>query len=344
MNIAVTVDPEIPVPPALYGGIERIVDMLVHGLVERGHTVTLFAHPDSEVPCTLMPYPGRRSQAPLDLARNTAYVSSRIVRGGFDIVHSHARLAYLLPLMPLSIPKVMSYGRRVSQRSVRWGNRLARGSLSFTGVSRHIVDEAGGGPNWHVVYNGVPVGRYTLQPAVLPDAPLVFLGRIEAIKGPHLAIEIARRAGRSLVLAGNIPEQGATFFEQEIRPRLDGKAVQYVGPVDDVAKNRILGGAAALLMPILWDEPYGMVMAEAMACGTPVIGLHRGAVPEVVQDGVNGFDCDTLEGMVAAVARIGTIDRRVCRIIMEERFSDRVMVDAYEKLYFRLVEHRRRTR
>lgn len=344
MNIAVTVDPEIPVPTTLYGGIERVVDMLVHGLVERGHTVTLFAHPESDVPCTLMPYPGRRSQEPLDVVRNTAYVSSRIARGGFDLVHSHARLAYLLPVMPLPIPKVMSYGRRVSRRSVHWGNKLARGSLSFTGVSRYIVEETGGGANWHVVYNGVPASSYTVQEIVAPDAPLVFLGRMEAIKGPHVAIEVARRAGRSLVLAGNIPERGQAFFEQEIRPHLDDQEIKYVGPVDDRAKNEILGRAAALLMPILWDEPFGMVMAEAMACGTPVIGLNRGALPEVVRHGVSGFVCHTVEGMASAVASLGMIDRRTCRAEMEVRFSDRVMVDAFERLYLRLVEQRRRAR
>jgi glycosyltransferase involved in cell wall biosynthesis len=340
VNIAVTVDPEIPVPPVLYGGIERIVDMLVCGLVKHGHSVTLFAHPDSHVPCRLMPYPGSKSQDTLDLVRNSTYVSSHIVREGYDIVHSHARLAYLLPLLPLPIPKVMSYGRLVSRRSVRWGNRLARGTLSFTGVSQHIVDGVGGGPNWHVVYNGVPGGTYTPQLKVAADAPLVFLGRLESIKGPHLAIEVARRAGRSLILAGNIPTGGETFFEEEIRPHLDGQTIQYVGPVDDAAKNRILGGASALLMPILWDEPFGMVMAEAMACGTPVVGLNRGAVPEVVSDGVTGFICNTVQAMAAAIASIETIDRRTCRAVMEERFSDRVMVAAYERIYKDMVERK----
>lgn len=337
MRIAVTVDPEIPVPPIRYGGIERIVDMLVRGLVARGHSVTLFAHQESDVPCTLKAYPGRRSQHPLDTARNTAFVSTAIARGGFDIVHSHARLAYLLPLMPFSVPKVMSYGRKVSRRSVRWGNRLSRGSLAFTGVSRHIVDEAGGGPNWHVVYNGVPVDSYVLREQVSADAPLVFLGRMEPIKGPHLAIEVARLAGRPLILAGNVPDQGAEYFQHEIQPHIDGCSVQYVGPVDDAAKDQILGQACALLMPVLWDEPFGMVMAEALACGTPVIGLRRGAVPEVVQDGITGFVCDSVETMVEAVGRITEIDRRTCRSVMEQRFSDRVMVDAFESLYHERV-------
>jgi glycosyltransferase involved in cell wall biosynthesis len=187
---------------------------------------------------------------------------------------------------------------------------------------------------WHVVYNGVPVGAYDFRPGVSSDAPLMFLGRIEWIKGAHLAIEAARAAGRRIVIAGNIPVEHRDYFRQYIEPSIDGDRVSFVGPVDDQQKNELLGRAAALLMPILWDEPFGIVMAEALACGTPVIGLRRGAVPEIVNDGVTGFVADDVAGLVAGINRVTTIDRAACRASAESLFSDRVIVDAYESLYY----------
>ena len=186
---------------------------------------------------------------------------------------------------------------------------------------------------WRLGFNGVPLATYDFRPDAGPDAPLVFLGRIEEIKGPHLAIEVARRSGLSLVIAGNVPAEHRAFFETKIKPHINGSQVTYVGPVDDKTKNELLGRARALLMPILWDEPFGIAMAEAMACGTPVIGLARGAVPEVVEHGVTGFVADDVDGLVAAVARVETISRVNCRTRVERHFSDRAVVGAYERIY-----------
>lgn len=339
MRVAITVDPEVPVPPRQYGGIERIVDMLVRGLAERGHQVTLFAHPDSQVPCRLEPYPGRSSRSRSDLLRNMWHVSAGIVRGRYDVVHSFGRLAYLLPVLPLSVPKIMSYQRAVTPGSVEWGERLSHGTLHFAACARHMSQRWHGRPNWHVVYNAAPVATYRFSPSVPDGAPLMFLGRMEEIKGPHLAIEVARRSDHRLILAGNVPDgrRERAFFEREIRPHLDGETIRYAGPVDDTQKNELLGRAKALLMPILWEEPFGIVMAEALACGTPIIGLRRGSVPEVVEDGVNGFVVDSVEGMACAVQRLEEIDRAACRRTMEERFSDRALVGAFEGLYMRLA-------
>jgi glycosyltransferase involved in cell wall biosynthesis len=165
----------------------------------------------------------------------------------------------------------------------------------------------------------------------------VFLGRIEEIKGPHLAIDVARETGRRLVIAGNVPDDHRAYFERTIAPHVDGRAVTFVGAVDDAEKNRLLGSAAALLMPVLWEEPFGIVMAEALACGTPVIGLARGAVPEVVDDGVTGFVCEDVRGMVQAVGRVSRLSRQACRSDAERRFSDTAIVDAYERLYREVV-------
>jgi glycosyltransferase involved in cell wall biosynthesis len=339
LRVAITADPEIPVPPRLYGGIERIVDMLVRGLMQRGHDVTLFANPESQVVCQLLPYGGARSQNRIDTVANMWHVSRAIQRGQFDVVHSFARLAYLTPLLPLRIPKIMSYQRAVSPRSVRLGNLLSRGTLSFTACAAHLVRRWQSDRNFHVVYNGVPLETYQCAPRVEPDAPLVYLGRVEEIKGVHLAIEVSKKSRRRLIIAGNIPEaeHHRRYFAEQIEPHIDGKTVEYVGPVDDAAKNRMLGRSAAMLMPLMWEEPFGIVMAEALACGTPVIGLRRGSLPEIVQEGINGFVCDSVDEMASAVCRIPEIDRCECRRIAEDKFSDRVIVDCYERLYRELI-------
>ena len=339
LQIAVTVDPEIPVPPRLYGGIERIVDMLVRGLLQRGHDVTLFANRESEIACRVLPYPRGRSQGAGDVLANMWHVSRAIQRSSFDLVHSFARLAYLTPILPRRIPKIMSYQRGISARNVRLGNLLSRGTLSFTGCAGHLIRPWLSSPNFHVVYNGVPLNNYSWTERVDENAPLIYLGRIEEIKGVHLAAEVAEKSGRRLVIAGNVPtaEHHRRYFAERVQPHVDGKQIEYVGPVDDRGKNELLGKSAALLMPLLWDEPFGIVMAEALACGTAVIGLRRGSLPEIVDHGVNGFVCESVEEMVAAVNRLPQISRRNCRRIAEVKFSDRVIVNAYERLYWALT-------
>jgi glycosyltransferase involved in cell wall biosynthesis len=337
LNIALTADPEVPVPPRLYGGIERIVDMLARGLVERGHRVTLFAHPDSSGAGTLVPWPGGASRSRLDTLRNAACLYSRVARGEFDLLHSFSRLAYMLPLLPSKLPKLMSYQREISPRTTALAHRLSRGTLAFTAISRWMMEPVQHIGRWHMVPNGVPLETYDFQPQVGDDAPLVFLGRIEEIKGPHLAIEIARRTGSRLVIAGNVPPEKQGWFDSHVAPHIDGSHISYVGPVDDAAKNILLGQAKAFLMPILWEEPFGIVMAEALACGTPVLGLRRGAVPEVVEDGVTGFVRDTVDELVDAVSAVGSLPRRGCRLATEMRFGADAIVDGYSDVYRALV-------
>jgi glycosyltransferase involved in cell wall biosynthesis len=334
LRIAVTTDPELPVPPRLYGGIERIVHFLVEGLTERGHEVVLFGHRDSRVSCELVPYPGTSSQSAADTARNSATIVRRVATGRFDVVHSFGRLAYLTPLALSSVPKIMSYQRPITRASIVRARKIFGDAVEFTGCSQHLIDPVKSIGDWHVIYNGVPLSAYTFQDRVPSDAPVVFLGRLEEIKGPHLAIESARLAGRRIVIAGNIEPQHQQYFDDYIRPSIDGTTVTYVGPVGDRDKNELLGQAAALLMPILWDEPFGIVMAEALACGTPVIGFNRGAVPEIVEAGVTGFLVSDVHGLADGIRRIGSINRSTCRTTAEARFSDRVIVSAYESLYF----------
>jgi glycosyltransferase involved in cell wall biosynthesis len=338
MRIALTVDPNIPVPPNGYGGIERIADFLARGLVERGHDVTLLAHPASHTAGRLVPYGVPPHVGPVPRVRELAQVGAHLLahRRELDLVHSFGRLAALLPILPMrSLPKLQSYQRdKVPWSSIAMAVRLAGESVQFTGCSTSVYrlrPPGRTGGQWHTIYNGADVEKYTAVPVVPADAPLVFLGRLAAFKGPHHAIAIARAAGRRLVLAGPREPNDGGYFDREIAPHL--AEVEWVGELDDPGKNALLGRAAALLMPIEWEEPFGIVMAEALACGTPVIGFNRGSVPEIVRDGVNGFVVRDVPGAAAAVARLHAIDRRAVRADCEARFSAHAVVDAYEALY-----------
>lgn len=333
MRIALTADPELPVPPRHYGGIERIIDMLARELVRRGHDVTLFSNPASECPVSRVAWPGLNSAGKLDTARNAAILARHVVAGGYDVVHSFSRIAYLMPILPLRVPKIMTYQRAITRRSVRVGHALSGGTLAFTAISTWMLREVADVGCWRVVPNGVPLDTYTFQAAVEERAPLMFLGRIEEIKGPHLAIEVARRAGRPLVIAGNIPAEHRQWADTYVLSHVDGQNIRYVGPVDDEQKCALLCNAAALLMPILWDEPFGIVMTEAMACGTPVLGLRRGAVSEVVDDGVTGYICDDIAGLASAVGQLKRIDRAACRARVERFYSADAVAEAYIDTY-----------
>lgn len=342
MRILIVADPYIPVPPTLYGGIERIIAFLVDGLVARGHAVTLLAHPDSAAACTeLVPYgcpphAGSRSRL-LELAQIQSGLLRRIRH--VDVVHSFGRLAGLLPLLPLRwIPKIQSYQRAVSWPGIRRASMLAGSSLTFTACStamyREQVRRKRGLGSWRTIFNGVELAKYRAVPRVPSDAPLVFLGQLHPMKGPHVAVRIARATGRRLIIAGSKADgaNGRVYFERTLAP-LFGDGVEYVGPVNDAQKNDLLGRAAAMVFPSFYDEAFGIVMAEAMACGTPVIGWDFGSVAEVIKDSVTGFVCRNEPEAVAAVERLNEIDRRTVRRDCEVRFGSDVIVDHYERLY-----------
>lgn len=339
MKIAVTVDPYIPIPPEYYGGIERVVDFLVRGLRGRGHEVTLFAHPESRVESALVPYGAPPHVGRMARARELWQVGSRLyrLRDKIDLVHSFGRLAALLPVLPKrSLPKVQTYQRDVLPRQgIRRAVALAGPSLELTACATHMYSNQSFAGDWTTVFNGVDLDKYSFAPTVAPDAPLVFLGRVERIKGTHNAIAIAKAAGRRLLIAGNITDR--SYFDSVVAPEIDDETILYVGPVDDAQKNDLLSRAAALLMAIEWEEPFGIVMVEAMACGTPIIGFARGAVSEVVRDGVNGFIVRDVHEAAAAVQKLPTLQRAGVRRDAEQRFSADVIVSDYERLYERMV-------
>jgi glycosyltransferase involved in cell wall biosynthesis len=343
LRLLLLMDPFIRVPPAHYGGIERVIADLADGLVARGHQVTLWAAPGSSTRAALAPFGREGEWTRWSNLRNVAVVSARFqaARRRFDLVHNFGRLAYLLAVLRRDLPKVQTYMRRINPRNMRLAARLGARRLHYTAVSAAIRDTgAPGGGSWSVVYNCAAVARYRFRGDVDPDrAPLVFLGRLERCKGAHTAIDVAQALGRLLVIAGNVsplPHEAA-YFERELRPRIDGRLVTYAGPVNDAAKRELLGSAAALLLPIEWEEPFPVVLPESLLCGTPVVALRRGGVPEGIDDGRTGFLCDTPREMAAAVGRLSEIDRAVCRAEGVRRFGDAAIVDAYEALYRRLL-------
>jgi glycosyltransferase involved in cell wall biosynthesis len=341
LRILLTVDPEIPVPPKLYGGIERIVDGLIQELRLRGHEIGLLANPESEARVDFfVGWQGSQSQRGSDTLKNTITLLRAASEFRPTLIHSFARLMYLLPLLPRRIPKIMSYQRPSGGKQIKIAGTLGGQTMEFTGCSGYIAEMGRPwGSRWTAIPNFVDTDFFRFQPAVPDDAPLVFLSRLERIKGAHTAIALARASGRRLILAGNrvAHDEGETYWKTEIEPFLGKDGIEYVGSVNDDQKNDLLGSAAAMVVPIEWDEPFGIVFAEALACGTPVISCPRGALPEIVKHGQHGFLMRSPAEGLEAISRLGEIKRLDCRRQAEELFSRAVVVGQYEQLYSRLV-------
>ncbi len=337
MRILLTADPMIPVPPVGYGGIERIVDALVRQYRAQGHEVGLLAHPASTAAADARcGWPSSAVRGLRSTLRNGLALRRMVAEFRPDVVHSFSRLAYLLPILRGPTPIVMSYQRHTGGRQVTWAARLGGTRLQFTGCSEFICRmgrNAGG--HWSAVPNFVEPDKFTFVPRVPLDAPLVFLSRLDDIKGPDVAIAIARATGRRLIIAGNRAETGSqrVFFDREIKPWLGRDGIEWIGEVDDAAKNKLLGSAAAMIVPIRWDEPFGIVFTEALACGTPVITTARGATREIIQHGKTGFLIETVTDGVAAVRRVPELHRADCRHDTESRFSVGVIAVHYLRLY-----------
>jgi glycosyltransferase involved in cell wall biosynthesis len=345
MRVLISVDPEIPVPPPLYGGIERIADGIAVELSARGHEVALLAHRDSTCPVVRFHWPGNRSGGLRNMTRNAISLLQATRAFSPDLVHSFSRLACLLPLLCLRMPAVMSYQRHTGGGKLRFMGALGGKRFAFTGCSEYIagMGRAAGG-RWHAIPNFVDTGYYRFSASVPADAPLVFLSRVERIKGTHLAIAIARATKRRLVIAGNVPDsaQEREYWRTEVEPHLQPGRVEYVGPVNDAQKNELLGSALAMLVPVQWGEPFGIVFAESLACGTPVISCPEGALPEIVLHGEHGFLVRSIEEGIAAVGKLASISRAECRRRAETKFSRIAVVDQYEALYASLLQGRPR--
>lgn len=339
MRILIVMDPGILVPPKGYGGHERLVYMFAKEYARLGHEVHLLVTEGSEVEgCTVHPFgkegfPPKKWDARMAIPKAWQFLWKN--RNRFDLIHNFGRLAYLLPVLNDPVKKIMTYGREISSRNIKWMNQLPNKNIVYTGCSKDLISRVDAGGRWEAVYNAIEFEKYTLKEQVAEDAPLMFLGRIEKIKGAHTAIKVAKTTGHKLILAGNVSplDDERAYFEQEIKPLIDDVQIQYVGAVNDEQKNFYLGQAKALLFPIEWNEPFGMVMAEAMACGTPVIGFRKGSAPEVIDEGVTGKIVINETEMIAAVAQIHSINRKECRRISQSRFDVPVVANHYLSLF-----------
>jgi glycosyltransferase involved in cell wall biosynthesis len=330
------------VPPALYGGTERVVDALTCELVRRGHAVTLFASGDSQTPAELVGCSERSlrlEERERDHVAFTMVQIAELVRrsGMFDIVHNHIDY-YAFPFaMQSSAPMVTTTHGRMDLPEV---HRVYRqfASLPLVSISdaqREPLPEC----NWlATVHNGLDLSRYRLNER--PEGYLAFLGRMSPEKRPDRAIEAARELGLPLKLAAKVDPVDRNYFDAAIRPLLNNPGIEFVGEINDAQKDEFLGNASAYLFPIDWPEPFGLTMIEAMACGTPVIALEGGSVREVVADGVSGFVCQTFREFVDAIGRVGQLDRAAVRAHALDFFSAARMTDGYERIYRQLINAR----
>lgn len=341
MRVLLVMDPFIAVPPRTYGGIERVVADLADGLDMRGHEVTLWAAPGSSTRAALRAFGREGEWTRWSNLRNVATLTSWFFRDArrFDVIHNFGRLAYLSSILRRNVPKIQTYMRTVNPRNMQIAAHAGARRLHFTAVSDAIRRTgAPGGGEWSVIYNCARPSAYEPRYDVdASTAPLLFLGRLDRCKGAHTAIAVARALGRRLIVAGNVSPLAheREYFDRELQPQFDGRLIDYVGPVGDTAKSALLGRAAALLCPIEWEEPFPVVLPEALMCGTPVVAFARGGMPEGIEHGRTGFLCHTAGEMAALIPTLPSIDRRVCRAEGERRFSDRTIINEYVALYER---------
>ena len=329
------------VPPSLYGGTERIVAHLTDALVELGHEVTLFASAEARTRATLVPVRDqaiRLDPATLksDLAAHLSMLHElRQRRAEFDILHFHVDLIHFPFFEEIAAQTVTTLHGRLDLKDLpeayaRWRDYPL---VSISDDQRAPLPEA----NWlATIPHGLAESIYTFNPAPRQPAYLAFLGRISPEKRPDRAIAIAKRAGLPLKIAAKVDAVDTAYFHEVVEPLLDHPLVEFVGEIGDSEKSAFLGNAQALLFPIDWPEPFGLVMIEAMACGTPVIAWRCGSVPEIVDHGETGFIVATEDEAVAALARLQLIDRRRVRDVFEQRFTATVMARNYLRLYWRL--------
>lgn len=331
------------VPPQLYGGTERVVSYLTEELVRQGHDVTLFASGDSVTSARLISTCLRSLRLDPDCVDQIAHhlvMLEEVFRRAddFDVIHFHVDYFHFpwsrrYPVRHLTtlhgrldltdlVPLYREYAE-MSVVSISDDQRKPLPWLNWLATVHHGLP-----PDLHACFDGA--GEY-----------LVFLGRISPEKGLDRAIEIADRAGLPFKIAAKVDKADREYFEQAIRPLLDQPHVDFVGEVGEEEKGKLLGGARALLFPIDWPEPFGMVMIEAMACGTPIIAFRRGSVPEVMVEGRSGFVCDNVDEAVAAVGRLSEVSRQEVRRVFEERYTAERMARDYVAIYQRLLKEDR---
>ena len=329
------------VPPPAYGGTEAVVGILCEELVRRGHQVTLCASGDSITAADVLSVYHRSLRTADGLQDRQPYdwmhlALSLAAARDFDIVHNHAgelamAMSHLVdaPMLSTMHCLITPDTRFVWDYYRGWYNAISH-------AERRAMPAVRGGTYCGVVYNGIDVESFPYEEQ--KEEYLLFLSRVAPDKGTHLAIDVARRLGKRLIIAAKVDRADRQYFHDIVEPLIDGDLIQFVGEADATLKRKLYARAYCLLVPICWEEPFGLVMAEAMACGTPVIAFARGAAPELVVDGETGFLVHDVDGMVRAVHRIDRIDPQRCRRHVEENFSAQRMTEGYLALYERILE------
>jgi glycosyltransferase involved in cell wall biosynthesis len=337
MRVALIAPPFIPVPPEQYGGTELFLAHLAEGLEARGVDVVVYGNGASSVGVEVRslyekpywPLKGEYHESVMDVNHSCWAVREALKHS--DIIHMNSALG--LPatrLATLPVVYTVHHGKEEGLASYYSGFRDTH-FVCISDFQRKQLDL----PKCRTIHHGVDLDEYVL-PLKEDRKYLAFLGRIAPVKGTHLAIEVAKRSGIPLKIAGEVQPMFQQYFEEKVKPHIDGKFIEFIGTVGLAEKNTLLGAALALLFPIQWHEPFGLVMPEAMACGAPVIALHGGSVPEVVQHGASGFVCDELGQMVNAVKKLPLDPARV-RDHVARNFSRERMVDDYLSLYFSIA-------
>lgn len=343
----------ITIPPKKYGGIERIVAMLCDGLTEKGHEVTLFASPGSSANCRRLVSVFDKPLLEANIAwsnpvwnlRNLSIAFELADKGEFDVIHSHLDL-WTLFFHNLSKTPVLHTMHNPLYRTNAEANRDDRLRLFKEEAERTnmvFISQSAKGQamvNYpkemaQVIYNGIDLSHFKFNRK--PKNHFVWIARMNKHKGVENAIEAAEKLGAELLLAGRIDPTQTEYFESVIKPRLNEK-IRYVGELTEEQLSDFYGPAKATLYPIEWEEPFGLVVAESMACGTPVIAYRRGSMPEIIEDKKTGFVIDSdMEKLIEAMKGIDSIDRSLVRESIEKKFSKEAMVDNYEKAYYQLV-------
>lgn len=333
MKILLTCDPEIQVPPVKYGGVERLVSGLAQEYQAMGHEVYLVANPAStESVKKKYGWKSTSSRGWKNVLKN-AFQLRKIVREVRpDVIHSFSRLMYLYPmfLTGTKIHVLQTYGRAISQKSTDLARKICGKYIHFACCGAHMLNHISGREDWNVVYNFTDIDLFKATDG--PRNYLAFLGRIEDIKGTYEAIMVSQKSGVPLVIAGNVEPEHQEYFDTKVKPFVDGNLIRYIGPVNDVQKQKLLGGAKAFLMPIKWEEPFGIVMIEAMACGAPVLAFRRGSVPEVVTKGV-GYISSSVEQMASQVATLDCLPPKEINDYVRTHFSRQVIAGQYIGLF-----------
>lgn len=351
MRIALLSTFEEPVPPRMYGGTERIVHTLADEWVKLGHDVTLYASGDSKTSAELVACTPRAIRA-LKEARDPttrqalnlhalANALQDIRDTTFDIIHNHFGWQTLLFTSFLDWPMVTTLHGTLDKAMVPTEHKMHNyfRETPFVSISNSQRRHSPKLNYVATVYHGIYPEEYEFNAE--PGDYLAFLGRIHPQKGPVHAIKIAKATGQKLIIAAKTDPAEFAYLRQRVRPLIDGKQIIFIGEVGHEEKVKLLKNAKALLSPLQWDEPFGIVNLEAMACGTPVITMRRGSMPEIIEDGKTGFLCRTAAEMRAAIGKIDTIDRNYCRKFVEKHFTARKMALNYIKVFDKIIRRRR---